>query len=190
MEDAEVLEGQFEVVEEEQVKSLVSSKNGSTVPANILEHRDQLVKRYHSGASSLLQRLKTQGNTDIESLLVALLDEMIQESDHLLGNELVATGDGELQVASVISFKRSEVLEKAIKAVQQKHVMDKEAGLDLNSPTIMVIFKYFMRKINEIFETIGVRPEQKDLFFTRLGEATEDWQKEVRKDFDELKMNS
>jgi hypothetical protein len=161
--------------------------NGSSVPANVLEHRDILVKEYYGGSGGLLECLKEAGNTDAESLLVALLDEVIKESDHLLGNQLVAAGDGELQIASVISFKRAEVLEKAIKAVQSKQAFEKDSGFDLNSPSVMVLYRFFMKKVHEVFGAIGVRAEQKDLFFQRLGEAMEDWQKELRNDYEELR---
>ena len=185
---SDVLEGEFEVTDESPSQAIVASgRNGSMVPADILEHRDQLVQKYHGGSNGLLQRLKKEGNTDAESLLVALLDEVIKESDHLLGNELVSTGDGELQVASVISFKRAEVLEKAIKAVQAKQAFDKNSGFDLNSPSVTVLFRFVMKKVQSVFGTIGVRAEQADLFFTRLEEATTDWQKELRRDFDELR---
>lgn len=151
------------------------------------DYRAELVREHHKGASSLVERLRKESGGDAESLLVALLDEVIGESDHLLGNELVATENGELRDASVISFKRAEVLEKAIKAVQAKHQVEKENGVDLDSPSMMVVFRFFMAKVKETFSKMGVGEEQSDIFFRTLGEEMEDWKKSLREQLASLK---
>ena len=76
------------------------------LPANVVEYRKQLVTTYHNGSPSLVERIRKAGKDDIESLLIAMIDEVVGETDNLLGNELVATQNGELRDASIISFKR------------------------------------------------------------------------------------
>lgn len=154
--------------------------------ADIIEFRRQLVAQYHHGAVGLTDRLKGAGREDLESLCVALIDEVIKETDHLLGNELVATHNGELRDASVISFKRAEVLEKAIKAVQTKQQLETQRGLDVDSPAVMVVFRFFMSKAKETFMRMGVDTEIHDLFFRMFGDVTNDWRKELRNEFNLL----
>ena len=70
--------------------------NGSTSlvrPTDVMKYRSELLNQYY-GAPSLVERLKKAGKDDPEGLVVALVEEVIKESDHLLGNELVATHDG------------------------------------------------------------------------------------------------
>jgi hypothetical protein len=151
---------------------------------DVMEYRTQLVERYHRGAPSLVERLRKAGKEDHESLLLALIDEVVTETDHLLGNELLATENGELRDSSVISYKRAEVLEKAIKAVQAKQEFEKASGIDVDAPSMMVIFRFFMSKAKEAFDKMSVGSETSDLFFRTLGDSTDNWKKELREYFE------
>jgi hypothetical protein len=153
--------------------------------SDIMVYRQQLVEQYHAGAPTLVKRLKEAGRDDMDSLLIALIDEVVRETDHLLGNELVATQNGELRDASVISYKRAEVLEKAIKAVQNKRDAERIRGLDVDSPSMMSVFRFFMCKAKDCFERMNVGNEVSDLFFRTLSEATENWKKELREYLEE-----
>jgi hypothetical protein len=161
--------------------------NGAVRPANAVEYRAQLISRYHQGAKGLVDKLRTSGHNDAEALLLSLINEVIQETDHLLGNELVATENGELRDASIISFKRAEVLEKAIKAVQSKHQLEREQGLDLDSPAMMVVFRYFMSKVKTALVKANAPDDMSDLFFRTLSDAMADWKRDLRVQFGELK---
>jgi len=156
------------------------------LPANIVEYREQLVQQYHRGSPTLVQRLRQAGKEDSESLVVALLDEVIKETDHLLGNELVATQNGELRDASIISFKRAEVLEKAIKAVQQKQDKERTGGIDVDHPAMMTVIRFFMAKAQDAFDRMGVGDEVRDLFFRTFGDVMDNWKRELRQKFEEL----
>jgi hypothetical protein len=157
------------------------------VAGGTAEYRDKLIKQYHGGSKTLVDRLRQDGLLDNESLLVALIEEIVKETDNLLGNQLIAIENGSVRDASIISAKRSEVIEKAIKAVQSKQAFEKENGIDLDSPQMVVIFKYFMGKVQEVFDSTGAAVEQRDLFFRTLGEHTENWKKEIREEFEILK---
>jgi len=155
--------------------------------SDVIEYRKKLVEQYHAGAPSLIERLKKAGRDDQNSLLLAMIDEVIRETDHLLGNELVATQNGDLRDASVMSFKRAEVLEKAIRAVQAKQEFEKASGLDVDSPAMMAVFRFFMSKAKESFERMGVGSEVSDLFFRTLAGLMENWKKELRDYFEEMR---
>ncbi len=146
--------------------------------SNVVEFRKQLIRSHHK-ADGLVAKLRGQGRADAEALVISLIDELVGETDNLLGNELVATHNGELRDASIISHKRSEVLEKAIKAVQAKRAYEREGGLDLDSPEMMTVFRYFMTKVNETFQLIGVAEEQSDIFFENFSKMTDEWKKDI-----------
>jgi hypothetical protein len=155
--------------------------------ANTIEYRDQLVARYHKGAKTLVERLRVSGNSDVESLLMSLIHEVIQETDNLLGNELVSAENGDLRDSSIISFKRAEVLEKAIRAVQARQHFERERGLDLDSPAMMVVFRYFMSKVKTALVQTNAPDEMSDLLFKVLSEEMADWKKELRQQFDSMR---
>ena len=155
---------------------------------DVVEYRGELVKQYHEGAPSLVAKLRAAGKEDSEALLVALVDEVIKESDHLLGNELVATNEGNLRDASVISGKRAEVLEKAIKAVQAKQEFESKSGIDVDSPSMVVIIRFFLSKCGDAFDMMGVGDEVRDLFMRTIGDVMDNWKKELRENFEELRQ--
>jgi len=184
MEEYQDVESGFEVVSVNDTPLPVKSGD---IPADIMEYRSQLVKQYHDGAPSLIERIKKEGKDDIESLLVALIEEVVKETDHLLGNELVSAQSGELRDASIISFKRAEVIEKAMKAVQAKLEFERQGGVDVNSPSMTIIFRFFMSKAKEAFDRMGVGNEVNDLFFRTFSDVMSNWKKELRLQFEELK---
>jgi hypothetical protein len=157
------------------------------IPGGTLEYREQLIKKYHQGAKSLADRLREEGVNDNDSIVIALINEVMKETDNLLGNHLVAAENGNLRDASVISFKRGELLEKVVKSVLTKQKFAAESEIDLDSPAMLVIFKYFMQKVKDVFERMETPAEQSDIFFRSLGEETENWKKELRAEFDAMK---
>lgn len=182
---------EFQAVEAEIVKPDVVADNTSlqrqSTP-DIIQFRQQLVADYHKGSPSLAERLRKAGKEDLESLVVTLLGEMVNETDHLLGNELVAAHNGELRDSSIISFKRLEGLEMARKAAQSKQQFEKAAsGIDVDSPSMMVIFRFFLSKVKDTFTKMDVDPEIMNLFFRVFGDVTDNWKKELRDGFDALK---
>jgi hypothetical protein len=173
--------------------SVVTTKApaGSSLPliqSDVVKYRGELVQQYHEGAPSLVAKLRAAGKEDSEALLVALVDEVIKESDHLLGNELVATNEGNLRDASVISGKRAEVLEKAIKAVQAKQEFESKSGIDVDSPSMVVIIRFFLSKCRDTFDIMNVGDETKDLFMRTMGDVMDEWKKELRENFEELRQ--
>lgn len=163
--------------------SILPACRDSSLPAtgdDLIALRQKLITQYH-GAPGLIARLEKEGRLDPDARLLGLLEEIIKETDNLLGNELIVTKNGELQTASIISFKRSEVLEKVSRLVQAKQTADKAGGaFDVNAPEIATIFRYFLNKSKDTLEQIGVSVEMCDLFFRKFGELTENWQKELK----------
>jgi len=158
----------------------------NNVPHDMLIHRDELVKKYHNGTPGLSERLKQEGRNDVESLVMALVDEVIKETDNLLGNELIATQSGSLRDATIISEKRAAVLSQAIKAVQAKQLFEKEHGIDLDSPSMRIVFQYFMGKVRKTFKNLNYQDEVSDVFFRNLGASMDNWKKELREEINAL----
>jgi hypothetical protein len=163
------------------------SKLSSQLPANqdVLKLRESLVKDYHAGSPSLIESLGDEA--DSEEVIKALIKEVIRETDSLLGNGLVALNNGELRDASVISYKRTEAIEKAIRALTAKRALEKESGIDIESPSMMVVFRFFMEKVNDTFVQMNTDDEMRDVFFATIGEQMQSWKKELKSRFKELK---
>jgi len=166
----------------------------NNVPApveNMLEHRRKLIRDYHEGAEGLIERLHKQGKEDYNSLLRVIIEEVIKETDNLLGNELIATRNGALRDATIISSKRAEVLERVFKTVQSKQTEEHQSGVNVESPSMLVIFKYFMEKAQKVLFHLKYSDEQRDVFFRMLGDELIDWKREVKEEIEHaLKVGS
>jgi len=180
----------FKQADQEAALIHVDAKQMQHSATNMMEHRAELIKQYHNGASSLAERLACQHQNNIEHLILALVDEIVKEGDHLLGNELLAGENGDLRDSTIISAKRAEVLEKAIKAAQTKMAFDKDHGIDIESPAMRVVFKYFMKKVKEVFRYLQYSDEASDTFFRTLKQSMELWQKELKQELDDMDVLS
>ena len=190
MDDFEKMDAEVGVMEPVPIGGVVITGAKSSVPATStsnMDYRDTLVREYHKGEKSLVERLEAQGRTDSEALLTALIHEVLRETDHLLGNELIATQNGDHRDSSVISYKRVEAIEKAIKAVTAKNALEKESGINVDSPNMMVIFQFFMSKTNVTLVKMNVADEMKDIFFSTIGDEMESWKKELKEKFKQLR---
>jgi hypothetical protein len=58
---------------------------GALQPTNIAEYRAQLIAKYHKGARGLIERLRTSGQDNAEALLLAIIEEVVRETDYLSG---------------------------------------------------------------------------------------------------------
>jgi len=182
-------------VEENENKSKNSSSknvpqkvNASPIavsPGDIEKKKKSLLQKYHEGHKSLKEKLEQSQHKTIEERVMALVDEVVNETDNLLANELYMSEQGNLGDASVVSFKRAEVLEKAIKAIQTRKLYEKDRKVDVDSPSMRVIFKFFMSKVRNAFKELKYDDDASDAFFDFLGKAFTDWQKELQIELDE-----
>lgn len=169
--------------------SLVTYDNNSIgvySASNMLEHRSELIKEYHEGNLSLSEKLTNQGRNNPGDMVMALVDEMISETDHLLGNELLAGEQDNIRDASIISAKRADVIQMAIKAVQTKQIFDNQHGIDVKSPAMRVVFRFFMKKVKFVFDKLGYEDEASDIFFRTLSDVLENWEKELQAELDDV----
>lgn len=167
----------------------ISNKNPLTTKGTkgTLAYRQNLLKDYHNGQNSLTDRLKIEGKNGIEHLVLALVEEIIKETDNLLGNQLLATQNGDIRDATIISDKRASVLAQAIKAIQSKQEFEKErGGFDLDSPSMRVVFEYFMTRVRESFKELNYNSEQTDIFYRALGSSMLNWQKDLKIQLSEI----
>jgi len=183
-----------------QDESILDMKTASSVPATVdggdsslaavggdmMQRRCKLIFDYHGGCNGIVDKLKRTDRATLEGVLTMLVEEMLKEGDHLLGNELIASEDGLLQLSTVISTKRADVLEKAIKAVQQKQIFERQHGIDLDSPSMGAVFDYFMDKVQTTFDELGYDEEIRSVFWKALVDNMRPWKKELKKDLEQL----
>lgn len=156
-----------------------------TEPNSQQKLREDLIQQYHKGHKGLQDRLKNTGKDTVDGGIKALIVELFEETDQLLGNALLSNLNGNSRDASVISVKRADVIEKALKALQAKQQFDKETGIDVESPAMLVIFTFFMDKLKDTFEELSYGAEEKDTFIRTFAFKMSNWKEELKEDLED-----
>lgn len=152
--------------------------------------REQILEREYDGDKNLIQHLRRKGMTDADSLIDALIEEMSQEADNLKANGEISLQAGDLQSNTLIASKRIDALKETAKIVQAKKAFEHDAGMiDLNSPAVKVLIKYFMSRCKLSMVNVGIQPDVNDLFFKELSSQLLNWQKEVKSLLEEMRRS-
>lgn len=152
-------------------------------PNGIVRERERMLEAHYGGHKSIIEKLQSKGPVDTDSLMKAIVEEMCNDLDSLKGNELITLQNGDIRDSSVIISKHAETAEKVARVMQAQSRLEREAGIDLNSPHMRIIFMYFLEKTRETFDDIGMLPDQKNLFFHNIGKNTENWKKDLKERF-------
>ena len=64
---------------------------------------------------------------------------------------------------------------------------NKESGVDVDSPSVMVIFSFFFAKAKEAFQDAGMDENISDLFFRSFVKVTDNWKADLRKEFERIR---
>lgn len=189
----EINEGSQEIAKINNVEieaSVDSSTDVSLLNKSDLELvHEQSLKEYYGGKKGLLEKLKEEGKTTYEGLINGLIEEMYKSVDNLKGNEIVAKKKEDLGASTLIESKHMEAMTQLSKVLQQKQIFDKENGIDLNSPQMTVILKYFLDTIKETFESIKTDDEQQSLFWTAFVSKVDTWKKDIQDRIDNMKID-
>lgn len=182
----------FQRMDAEAGKSVVCSSKPTPALAkakagDFVQMRKDKVTQYYADKESPAIKMK---RGDLDGVLMTLISELVDTGDNLLGNELLATENGDFRDATVIAVKRAEVIEKILKVIQAKQACEKENGIDVESPSMLVVFRYFISKTKEALVKIGVADELADTFYKALGELSENWKKDLRLELEAMRKTS
>lgn len=174
---------EVEMVEDgsELVKSSLSSVVRKS--DDVFEVRKELIEK-HSGF--LYEKVKGR-REDADQILSVVIDEIIKETDNLLGNSLIFTQEGKLHDASTVSVKRSEILETLTRVLQKKRDLFSNSGVvDYNSPVFKVFQMVCFEKLTSVLDSLNMDNEQKKIIVSKWVESMSDWQKDVKMRMDNV----
>lgn len=144
--------------------------------------------REHYGSDNCVSDMATSEEIGTETLIRFLVKELCREIDNLAGNRMIALKNGELEKATVISSKRTEVVDRAIKAIMAQKEFDASTSIDVDSPSMRVVFHYFLEKCQESFQRAGMNAEISDTFFRNFNDICGmTWKKDLKKRIAEIR---
>ena len=151
-----------------------------------LSYHEKRIREHYNGDSLTDQINNDEINT--ETLIRCLLLEMAREIDNLAGNRVIATENGDIESSTIISAKRSEMVDRTIKAIMTKKEFEASTSIDVESPSMRVVFQYFLEKCQESFNKAGMNSEISDVFFRNFNDICGGtWKKDIKKRIAEIK---
>jgi hypothetical protein len=149
--------------------------------------RDDKISSHYGGVDKTLANRANSGDFSGEELLRLLVTELFREVDNLAGAQVMATENSDLQASTIISTKRTEIIDRAIKAIMHKKEFEAQNSIDVESPSMFIIFKFFLEKCSESFNLAVLNDDTKNPFFHAFNEVTKEWKKELKKRIAEIK---
>ncbi len=141
--------------------------------------RGTAIGQYYGNKESVTDRLNK--SSDISEVMDIALNEIAKTVDNLSGNEQILLNQDRLEDSTIVSVKKTEVLERLVNVASKKQdVLSKGKNIDLNSPA----FKLFQSIVAEkMFETLNKYDIDNDLIKLIMKTwvvSMKDWDKELK----------
>lgn len=152
--------------------------------------KKEMIRRHHDGYNSLWEKIKAEGFLSNEKFIQKLMEEQLGETDNLTAYGEVLYQDGEIRDAAAIAAKRIESIQSVIKTVQVKQQIEKEmgSGVDVYSPSMAIVFRYFLNKVKGVFEAMGADVSFTSSFFQKFVADTQNWPVELQMELEKFSV--
>lgn len=149
---------------------------------DIFAYKNQLIKQHYGSSKDLISKIKSSKNGDaVQDVINVVIEEIIKESDNLLGNSLVFTKENKLHDATTVAVKRTDILETVTRIVtKQQEINQKSAKIDLNSPAFQIFQSICLDNLRTTLEQLKLENEMAQLIILKWGESMEFWEKEMK----------
>ena len=152
-------------------------------------YRESLVNKYRGeGHKSVLRHVR-EGGSEVTSdeIFGDIIEEILEGSEQMLGTQLLMTEEGDLEKATVVTVKRSELLRSVAEIVAKRKELNQRASdIDLNSPAFMLYQKICFEKITQTLEELEIGEEMTSMIITGFAKKMETWGKELKQKLDEM----
>lgn len=162
--------------------------NKFIIGSDISEYKDQLVEKYRKKQPGVLQKIEKNPNLSSDEIMGSIVEDILRDSESLLGNQLIFTEEGNLRDATTITINRSNLL-KAVAdiAAKRKELNQKANDVDLNSPAFMLFQKMCFEKMVGALEELEFLDEEEiQLVLDKWAKSMSDWGKELKAKLDEI----
>ena len=150
------------------------------IDGDIISYRKKLVEQYRRNRRGIKDLLRN-GRLSIDDTLMLIAEEILEESESLLGNELITTEDGDLEKATSISVKRTDVLKSVADILAKKRELNqRDADVDLNGPAFMIFQKMCFDKMTAVLEELNFDKEMVHLILSKWVNKLQNWGKELK----------
>lgn len=153
---------------------------------DISRYKESLVGQYRTKNEGILQKLKAGVNLNSDEILSLIAEEILLESEELLGTRLLFENEGNLQDATTVTVKRSDLLKAVADIVAKRKELNQRSDVDLNSPAFMIFQKLCFDKMVDALHDLRFDDEMIQLILTGWAKGMEDWGKELKAKLEEI----
>lgn len=141
--------------------------------------RGNAIGQYYGKNESVVDRLNK--SSDISEVMDIALNEIAKTVDNLSGNEQILLNQDKLEDSTVISVKKTEVLERLVNVASKKQdVLSKGKNVDLNSPAFKLFQSIVAEKMLEVLNKYNIDNDLLKLIMKTWAISMKDWDKELK----------
>jgi len=168
-------------------ESLPIPTNKFIIGSDINAYRDTLVDRFRKKHQGIIEKVKDNKGISSDEILVSIIEEILLDSEDLLGTRLVFTEEGNLHDAASVTVKRSDLLKSVADIVAKRKELNQRANdIDLNSPAFMLFQKICFDKMIAALNELNIEEESVQLILTKWSKQMENWGKELKDKLNEM----
>lgn len=159
---------------------------GEIIENDVVSYRNQVIKEYRANRGGIKSAINRTGTT-VDEMMMVIAEEILEESEVLLGNELITTEEGDIDKATNISVKRASVLKTVADILARKReINQKDADVDLNGPAFQVFQRLCFEKMTATLEELNFDKEMISLVLSKWAEKLMNWGKELKAELDKM----
>lgn len=141
--------------------------------------RGTAIGQYYGNKESVTDRLNK--SSDISEVMDIALNEIAKTVDNLSGNEQILLNQDRLEDSTIVSVKKTEVLERLVNVASKKQdVLSKGKNIDLNSPAFKLFQSIVAEKMFEALSKYDIDNDLIKLIMKTWVASMKDWDKELK----------
>ena len=155
---------------------------------SVQQRRDNLIAEYRKRKRGIIDSVRAGEVENSDGLISLIVDDLLSESENLMGNSLYFMDEGELHDSTAVTIKRADLLKTiADILVKKRELNQKDADVDLNSPAFQIFQKICFNKMTTVLEELSFDSEMKQLILSKWSIAMRDWGKELQNELKEIR---
>lgn len=143
------------------------------------EQRNTAIGQYYGAEDSVSFRVNK--SNDVSEVINIAIGEMAKTVDNLSGNEQMLINQDRLEDSTIVSVKKTEVLERLVNVANKKQdLLNKGKNVDLNSPVFKLFQQIVAEKMLETLNKYDLDNDLTKLIMKNWATAMQNWDKELK----------
>ena len=141
--------------------------------------RSDAIAQYYGNNQSVSQKLQRSEN--INQVMDIAMKQIAKTIDNLSGNEQMLLNQDRLEDSTVISVKKTQVLQRFVNVASKKQaILNNGKNVDLNSPVFKIFQQIVAEKLLQVLQKYSLDNDLISLIMKTWAQSLKDWDKQLK----------